>query len=263
MSQPPKFAFSYDDSVVPGSREATDRVARYLLTLDPNLNIDNPLLRFFLANQGALMNKWLHYFDVYERHFQRFRGKPVRMLEIGVYHGGSLSMWKDYFGDQLQLFGVDINSRAQKFAGAQTQIFIGDQSDPVFLKSLRRDIGQVDIVLDDGGHACYQQIASYRELYDMVAPDGVYMVEDVHTSYWDEYGGGLKRADSFLEFSKQWVDELNSYHVREWQPKQHSMLARSAHSVSFYDSIVAIEKRPKAPPFAKMTGRMSFLGMDE
>jgi hypothetical protein len=235
----------------------------YVHVLAPYANLDNPLLHFFLSNRGPLMNKWLHYFDIYDKHFHRYRGKPVRMIEIGIYHGGSLSMWKDYFGDKLELFGVDINPRAEKFADERTKVYIGDQSDPAFLASMRSEIGQVDIVLDDGGHACYQQIASYRGLFDMVAPDGVYMIEDCHTSYWDEYGGGLHRKDSFLEFTKQWIDEVNSYHVRDWKPEQYSSLARSAHCVSFYDSVVVVEKRPKAPPVAKMTGRMSFLGMDE
>lgn len=221
------------------------------------------MLRFFLTNQGALMNKWLHYFDIYERHFARYRDRPVRMLEIGIYHGGSLAMWRDYFGDQLELFGVDINPRATKFADERTKVFIGDQSDPAFLAGIKAEVGEVDILLDDGGHACYQQIASYRALYDMVAADGVYMVEDVHTSYWNEYGGGLKHDSSFVEFSKNWIDELNSYHVRQWESEKFSSLAMSAHSVSFYDSIVVVEKRPKVPPVAKMTGRMSFLGMDE
>ena len=223
----------------------------------------NPLLGYFVTNQGALVNKWLHYFDIYDQHFKRYRNGPVRMLEIGVYHGGSLNMWKDYFGDGLQLIGVDINPRAKTFEAPGVAVRIGDQSDPEFLKQLRDEFGQVDIVLDDGGHSCLQQITSYRALYDMVAPDGVYMVEDVHTSYWQEYGGGLKRPDSFLEFSKQWIDELNSFHVREWKPEEFTSLARSARSVTFYDSIVAVEKRPKSPPVAKMTGRMSFLGMDE
>ena len=243
--------------------ELRARIERYLCELEPSLDFGNPLLNFFVSNQGALMNKWLHYFDIYDRHFKRYRGAPVRMLEIGVYHGGSLGMWRDYFGDGLQLIGVDINPRAKAFEAPGVSVRIGDQSDPEFLKKLRDEFGEVDIILDDGGHSCHQQITSYRHLYDMVAPNGVYMVEDVHTSYWQEYGGGLQRPESFLEFSKHWVDELNSFHVREWLPEQHSSLARSAHSVTFYDSIVAVEKRPKRPPVAKMTGQMSFLGMDE
>ena len=236
---------------------------RYLSALDPSLDFSNPLLKFFITDQGALMNKWLHYFDIYDRHFKRYRDRPVRMLEIGVYHGGSLDMWKDYFGAGLQLIGVDINPRAKTFETQGVDIRIGDQSDPIFLQQLRDEFGEVDIILDDGGHSCHQQITSYRSLYDMVASDGIYMVEDVHTSYWDEYGGGLNRPESFLEFSKHWVDEINSFHVRDWQPDQYTSLAGSAHSVTFYDSIVAVEKRPKNPPIAKMTGRMSFLGMDE
>ncbi|MGA8031223.1 MAG: class I SAM-dependent methyltransferase, partial [Casimicrobiaceae bacterium] len=88
----------------------------------------NPLEDYFLRNRDALLNKWFHYFDVYDRHFARFRGREIVMVEIGVYHGGSLGMWKSYFGPQTRLVGVDINPRARKFADEQVDIVIGDQS---------------------------------------------------------------------------------------------------------------------------------------
>lgn len=223
----------------------------------------NPLRAFFDANRGPLLNKWLHYFDIYDRHFSRFRGRDIVMVEIGVYHGGSLGMWKAYFGPRARLVGVDINPRAQKFADDQVTIVIGDQSDRAFLRSLRERYPRIDLLLDDGGHSMEQQIATFEELYDAVAEDGVYMVEDTHTSYWPEYGGGLGAPGSFVEYTKQFVDALHAWHVREWESQPKSTFARSAWSVSWYDSIVVIEKRPKEPPEARMTGRLSFLALDE
>jgi hypothetical protein len=205
----------------------------------------------------------MHYFDIYDRHFARFRGREIVMVEIGIYHGGSLGMWKSYFGPQARLVGVDINPRALKFADDQVTVIIGDQSDRAFLRDLRKRYPRIDILLDDGGHSMNQQIISFEELYDAVAEDGVYMVEDVHTSYWPEYGGGLRAEGSFLEYTKKLVDQLNAWHVREWTAGEKSAFARSAWSLTWYDSVVAIEKRPKAPPEAKMTGKMSFLAMDE
>ena len=93
-----------------------------------------------------------------------------------------------------------------------------------------------------------QQITTFEEMFDAVDPDGVYLVEDCHTSYWPEYGGGLNAPGSFIEFSKRLADQLNAWHVREWANVERSAFARSAWSLSFYDSIVAIEKRPKSPP---------------
>ncbi len=223
----------------------------------------NPLQEYFEANRGPLLNKWMHYFDIYDRHFARFRGREIVMVEIGIYHGGSLGMWKSYFGPQARLVGVDINPRALKFADEQVTVVIGDQSDRTFLRDLRAHYPRIDILLDDGGHSMQQQIVTFEELFDAVAEDGVYMVEDTHTSYWPEYGGGLRASGSFLEYTKPLLDQLNAWHVPEWADSDRSSFARSAWSLSWYDSVVAIEKRPKSPPTAKMTGKMSFLALDE
>mgnify|MGYP000875217601 CR=1 FL=1 len=223
----------------------------------------NPLRAYFDANRGPLLNKWLHYFDIYDHHFARFRGRDVVMLEIGVYHGGSLALWKSYFGSRARLVGVDINPRARQFADDQVTIVIGDQSNRDFLRSLLLQWPRIDILLDDGGHSMEQQITTFEELYGAVAPNGVYMVEDTHTSYWPEYGGGLEGGNSFLEYTKRLTDQLNAWHVREWKDQPRTEFSRSAWSISWYDSIVAIEKRPKVAPEARMTGRPSFLALDE
>ncbi|CAG0982680.1 8-demethyl-8-(2-methoxy-alpha-L-rhamnosyl)-tetracenomycin-C 3'-O-methyltransferase [Burkholderiales bacterium] len=223
----------------------------------------NSLEQYFLANRGPLMNKWMHYFDIYDRHLARFRNQSPVMLEIGVYHGGSLGMWKDYFGPGARIIGVDINPRAKRFADEQVTIEIGDQSDREFLRQLRARHSRIDILLDDGGHTVEQQRITFEEMFSAVAHDGVYLIEDVHTSYWPEYGGGLGEGASFVEFCKRLVDDLNAWHVREWDQEQRSEVAQAAHSISFYDSVIAIEKRVKAPPFARMTGKLSFLSLDE
>ncbi|MFP4369831.1 MAG: hypothetical protein ACLFR2_09645 [Candidatus Kapaibacterium sp.] len=60
----------------------------------------NDLEKYFRQNDARLIHKWNHYFDIYDRHFSKFRGKEIILLEIGVSHGGSLQMWKSYFGDK-------------------------------------------------------------------------------------------------------------------------------------------------------------------
>lgn len=223
----------------------------------------NPLADWFRANHGPLMNKWLHYFDIYDRHFARFRGREIVMVEVGVYHGGSIEMWKSYFGPGAKLVGVDINPRSARFADSQVDIVIGDQSDRGFLRELRARYPRIDVLLDDGGHKMHHQITTFEEMFEAVAADGVYMVEDTHTSYWTEFGGGLHSPGSFIEYAKRLADELNAWHVREWKDAERSAFARSAWSLSFYDSIVAIEKRPKSAPEARLTGKLSFLTVDE
>ena len=110
----------------------------------------NDLERFFKQHHGRLIHKWLHYFEIYDRHFARFRGGSVNILEFGVSQGGSLQMWRDDFGQQAQLFGVDINPNCKQFEEAGVRIFIGDQQDRAFLRSLARALPRIDILIDDG-----------------------------------------------------------------------------------------------------------------
>ena len=73
----------------------------------------NPLERYFEAHKGRRIHKWMHYFDIYDRHFSKFRGRPVVVLEFGVQYGGSAQMWREYFGPDAKIYGVDIDPRCQ------------------------------------------------------------------------------------------------------------------------------------------------------
>jgi cephalosporin hydroxylase len=85
----------------------------------------NPLHAYFNNNNHKYIDKWLHYLDIYHRHFERFRGKPVTVLEIGVYHGGSLQMWKEYFGVHANIIGIDINPICKELEEENIKIYIG------------------------------------------------------------------------------------------------------------------------------------------
>src|SRR5882757_8118386 len=102
----------------------------------------------FRHHVGRRVDKWRHYFQIYDRHFDRFRGKRIRVLEIGVDHGGSLQIWKNYFGADATIVGLDIDPRCAEYAEDQIEVRIGNQADVALLKSL----GQFDIVIDDGSH---------------------------------------------------------------------------------------------------------------
>lgn len=97
----------------------------------------NDLERYFRNNDGKLINKWMHYFDVYDRHFSKFRGKEIVVLEIGVYQGGSLQMWKNYFGDKAKIYGIDVNPHCKELEEDNVEIIIGSQSDRNFLGKIK------------------------------------------------------------------------------------------------------------------------------
>ena len=218
----------------------------------------NDLERYFWSNQGRFIHKWLHYFEIYDRHLAKFRNRPLRMLEIGVSQGGSLQMWKQYFGPQAHIIGCDLNPRCLDLVEPQIEIMIGDQGDRVFLKKMIDQIGTVDILLDDGGHTMDQQRATFEEMFSMISPHGVYLCEDMHTSYWSDYGGGFRNRKSFIEYTKDLVDDLNAWHSRDAESLKTSDFTRTAHSIHFYDSVVVIEKRPMLPPQHSKTGKKSF-----
>jgi hypothetical protein len=84
----------------------------------------NDLERYFVENKGRLVTKWSHYFDIYERHLSRYRGTDVHIVEFGIYQGGSLQMWKHYFGSRCRVFGVDINPACKLVEEDGIEVFI-------------------------------------------------------------------------------------------------------------------------------------------
>ena len=98
------------------------------------------------------------YFNAYDEIFKKYIGKNIIFVEIGVLHGGSLQMWKDYFGNQARIIGIDINPEAKKLEEKGFEIFIGSQSSEDFWDNFYKKVGFVDVVLDDGGHQNAQQI---------------------------------------------------------------------------------------------------------
>jgi hypothetical protein len=215
------------------------------------------LHKYFLNNNGKIIHKWLHYFDVYEKYFHRFLDKKILIFEIGVFKGGSLEMWKNYFSPDSTIVGIDINPDCKIYESDNVFVEIGNQSDFEFLQSLIDKYGKPDIVLDDGSHVMNDLIKTFDFLYYNMKENGIYLAEDMHTCYWDEYGGGLLNENTFIEFSKSKIDELNSYHTRgRINPTE---FTKSTDCISFYDSIIVFEKRPQPKKRHIQTGGVDFI----
>lgn len=206
----------------------------------------NDLEKFFFLEDHKPIAKWMHYFEAYDRFFSKYRGKDVTILEIGVFKGGSLQMWKNYFKtstNRVQVYGIDIDPYCKMFEEDNIKIFIGSQEDREFLQEVKKEIGKIDILIDDGGHTMNQQIVTFEELFDCVADDGIYLCEDLHTSYWSSYGGGY-RGETFVEYSKNLIDYLHA------QYSQTDELVKNVYSdtikfITYCDSMIFIEKKPK------------------
>ena len=115
----------------------------------------------------------------------------VTVLEIGVLGGASLRMWRDYF-ENGRIFGIDINTEAKLSEDDRIEIFVGDQTDTTFLDSVTARTGALTMIIDDGGHSAEQQIGSLVHLWQFVESGGLYIVEDTHTSYMEDFGMGWR-----------------------------------------------------------------------
>jgi len=208
---------------------------------------------YFRHNTGRLISKWRHYFGIYERHFAPYRNRPVRIVEFGVWHGGSLQMWRRYFGPEAQIVGVDINPECARLSEPGVEIVIGDQADPATHRALRSRFGEFDIVIDDGGHRMDQQVTTFRELYPAVKVGGLYVAEDLHTSYHPDFGGGLRRAGTFIELGKQLIDQLHAWYGPP-AGLEVDYVTRTAYGLHFYDSMLVVEKGRVEAPRSEYSG---------
>jgi hypothetical protein len=212
---------------------------------------DGDLARIFFENKGLVVHKWLHYLEIYERHFSRFRGTRFKMLEIGVSKGGSLDMWREYFGPQATIYGIDINTDCLEFVTPPNQVRIGSQDDPEFLKKVVAEMGGVDLVLDDGSHIGRHQKASFETLFPLLSDGGVYAIEDLHTGYWPYYEGGYGRRDSGIGLIKQCIDDMHHWYHRH----PPAVGGTDVSALHFYDSIAFLEKRKAREPVNAEMGR--------
>jgi hypothetical protein len=218
----------------------------------------NDLEVFFNQHSDRLIDKWNHYFPIYDRHFSRFRGQAVNIVEFGVSQGGSLQMWRDYFGPQATIWGVDINPNCKRFEESNTKVIIGDQEDRSFLREFAKTLPPIDILIDDGGHTMRQQINTFEELFGKVQSNGVYLIEDLHTSYWKKWGGGYKKSGTFIEYSKNFIDQLNAWHSRQPNKFKVTEFTRTVASAHYYDSVLVLEKKPMSEPTRDRKGNASF-----
>ena len=136
-------------------------------------------------HKGGAVWKWRHYFPVYERHLSRFRNTSVHFVEVGVFSGGSLRMWRWFFGPRATLYGVDNDPKAKRCernpnCGSPDRIFIGDQGSPAFWRHFKKQVPRVDALLDDGAHLPSLQNVTLQQMFPHISRGGVYLTEDLH-----------------------------------------------------------------------------------
>jgi hypothetical protein len=200
-------------------------------------------------HSGHMMLKLSPYPEAQHRHLARFQGRGPTVLEIGVNWGGSLRLWRRYFGETSTIVGIDINPACAGLGGDGMHVRIGDQTDRTFLEAVAEEYGPFDVVIDDGGHTMEQQITSFEVLYPHVATTGVYVCEDSFSSYVDEFGG--RRAGTFMDVAKSRIDEMHAWFNPDQPPTD---FTRTATSMHFYLGLVIIEKGEVTAPQLMLCG---------
>jgi cephalosporin hydroxylase len=226
-------------------------IAEFARSAEDAPRADDAFSQLFFEYDGErLIHKWAHYLSIYSRLFAPFRNSAPRFLEIGVSQGGSLEMWRSFFGPNATIFGIDVDSECAKFDDHIASVRIGSQADPAFLHSVVAEMGGLDIVLDDGSHVASLQAASLKTLFPLLSYGGLYIVEDAHTAYWSAFEGGYRRRGTIVETGKSIIDDLHAwYHDRGYRHPEIEV-----GSIQFFDSIVAIEKQRRSRPFHVKVG---------
>ena len=200
----------------------------------------NDIEKFVFNKNHTRINKEIHYFEAYDRFFEKYRNKQVNILEIGVRGGGSMQLWRDYFGENAKIFGIDINPICKQYEDEHIHIFIGSQEDRRFLQMIKEKIGFADVIIDDGGHMMNQHIVSFEELWPIVNPGGVYLCEDTITSYFKSCVSEYKK-DTFIEYTKNLIDSIHAGES-EFEESVINNYTKEVKSISYYHSMVFIEK---------------------
>jgi hypothetical protein len=196
-----------------------------------------------------LSKKWEHYFDVYDKILLPYIGKRPKLLEIGVAHGGSIEMWLKYFENDVVIYAVDANKDflGYKFDNAEVHYSCVHQGQSDNWEAFLRDKNGFDIIIDDGSHDSSDQIFTLHTLFPHLNDGGIYVIEDTHTSYWTEWGGGLHKQGTLIEYMKNIPDILHVPWINHKAPAVATEIYKNIKSIAFYDSMVVIEKGPTAP----------------
>jgi len=204
-------------------------------------------------------SKFHAYTKIYEKYFHQLKNQPLKFLEIGFCYGCSAHMWEDYF-TQAEIHFIDNNpGTLHHFTNfSRTMLHIMNQEDPNELANfIKKTGGEFDIIIDDGGHTMHQQITSFVQLFPAVKSGGLYVIEDLHTSYanfipdYVQYGSMTQKTT--VEFLQNLIHAVNAVGARtgwanfEACPKnivdQFSTYEKGIESMHFYGSLCFIFKR--------------------
>lgn len=194
------------------------------------------------AHKGKVVDKWSSYLNTYDTIFAPYKDKKVNILEIGIANGGSLDVWAEYFHNAKHIVGCDINPNcgSLKYDDERVSVVIGDANETETINKIKAISEQFDIIIDDGSHLNPDVIKTFALYYPLLNYNGLYIVEDLHTSYWTGWGGGLRLPLSSMSFFKRLADVPNYEHWRiKRKRKEYLKYFEQYYSVEFIEEELA------------------------
>jgi hypothetical protein len=182
--------------------------------------------------------KYSNYFEIYESLLSRHRGKRITLVEVGVFHGGSLFMWRDYFGDNARIIGIEADPNAIELAKDGFEIYIGDSKDPNFWSVFYEKVGKIDVLIDDAGHTNAQQSQALISSIENMNDKGLIIIEDAYQSYSKDFGN--PSPFSFIQLSKLIVNRLMTRTMKSFRSGN---LAQYIWSICYFERMVVFELR--------------------
>ena len=219
------------------------------------------------VHSGKVVDKWSSYIDAYESWLSPFKERPVRILEIGIQNGGSLEIWNEYFPNAELIIGCDILKSCGKltYAADKIQVVVGDANSSEAIAQITNLSPTFDIIIDDGSHTSSDIVKSFSHYFGLLKPDGIYIAEDLHCSYWESFQGGLRHPMSSMSFFKKLVDLTNFEHWGTDEPGV-TFLSKfqTEYGVQFSEAelrkILSIEFRNSLCKIVKTSGADTTLG---
>ena len=216
------------------------------------------LQQLYASHEGKATDKWSSYLDAYDHVFQQFRDEAISLLEIGIQNGGSLEIWSQYFQNATHLAGCDNDPKCGEltYDDSRITVFVGDATERAVSERILAHCSSYDLVIDDGSHRSGDIIRAFLAYFSAVKPGGLYVVEDIHCSYWDGHEGGLFYPYSSISFFKALIDIVNyeswgTAHKRssllqafadKYEVQIEEELLSQIHSVEFINSVCFIRK---------------------
>ena len=217
------------------------------------------LRQVYQDHQGKTSDKWSLYLDKYEEIFRPYREAPLGLLEIGIQNGGSLEVWTDYFSNAKAIIGCDINPDCKQLAFNDNRInvIVADANTDEAERQIISFSKGLDIVIDDGSHTSSDIIRSFQRYFGHIKDNGIFVAEDLHCSYWQEFEGGLYAPYSSIAFFKRLADisghehwgvdlqrrELLQGFSEHYNVEFDEELLSHIHSVEFANSLCIIRKK--------------------